>query len=536
MHNFNTKQRTNAPFIVALAVALLVCLPLFGLVTGLFNPPQHPLTPSNLFWTDLWRQSHVWLLLGSTFSLAISVSFISLVLGTWLAWLEQRGQYPGARLLGLLALLPLAMPSYILAGALRESLGPGGWLGKTLGLPLFTGFIPTLLVLVLVTVPFVQLLVSSALARISVSEEEAARSLGANSWQVFYRIILPRLRPSFAFSILIIQLYVISDFGAVAVLDYPVLTWRLYQYVDHQQLAQATVLGFALLLLVIPLLLCARWLHGHVNTVVIGQVRLAQHQRLFGLKKGLAYLSQFFVVGFGVILPIMTLGDWVLKGWMEGITFAPLWMPLRDSLVVSLLSASVIIFLAIWPAWWVARQGGRRGWFIEQATYLTSALPGVLLAFGLMLLALFFSRLLGKDGQLYQWLLGSGILLILGYTMRFLAEAYAGLKTAVLFLDPRLKDCARSLGATPWQWFEKIAVPTIMPGVTVAFVLVVLAVIKELPVTLLLGAAMGIRTLSFRVFDRYQEAFLHDAGLAGLVLLAISLSIVFLTLRWRYYV
>jgi len=53
---------------------------------------------------------------------------------------------------------------------------------------------------------------------------------------------------------------------------------------------------------------------------------------------------------------------------------------------------------------------------------------------------------------------------------------------------------------------------------------------------LLLGGAMGWRTLAFRFFDRYQEAFLHDAGLAGLMLLLFSFILLVVALPWRRHV
>ena len=69
-----------------------------------------------------------------------------------------------------------------------------------------------------------------------------------------------------------------------------------------------------------------------------------------------------------------------------------------------------------------------------------------------------------------------------------------------------------------------------------AFVLALLAVLKELPVTLLLGGAMGVQTLAFRVWDRYREALFHDAGLAGLLLVGLALVALMGTLRWRRHV
>ncbi len=460
--------------------------------------------------------------MGRTLGLALSVSVLSVIFGTLLAYFFMRTHYFGRHVLAILGLISLAMPSYILAATLRDILSQ-----------VFTGFFPVLLTLVVITTPYVQLLVSASLARLSCSEEEAARTLGATRLEIFFKIILPHTRPSIALAFLITILYTISEFGAVSVLNYPVLTWRLYQAVDYQQLAQASLLGASLITLGVPLFILSRLLHGEVPQITqLANPREAARYRLTIWTRCLAYSVHALIIGFGILLPILVLGTWVWQGLENHLAFAPIGTALWDSLRIAFCAASFIVLLSFIPASFVAKNPKGLGRIIEQTTYLTSALPGVLLGFGLMLVALYLARGLHHNG-LYAALLNSGILLILGYTLCFLAQAYAGIKTAILRLDPRQYDSARTLGASNIRYFIKIAFPSLRPGIAIAFVLVFLAVLKELPVTLLLGGAMGLRPLSFRVFDRYQEAFLYDAGLAGLVLLLLSFAMMAIILRWR---
>lgn len=521
----------------SIAVVGLVLLPLAGLLAGLIWPPRGGFATEPPTLARLALQSGALRLLGTTLALAGVVTVVVVPLGTWLAWVEQRTRYPGARLLGVLDLMPLAMPSYIVASTVRESFGPGGWIGAGLGLPIFTGFAPAALVLMLVTVPYVQLLVAAGLMRGSAAEEEAARCLGAGSWRAFSTVLLPRLRPSLAFAWLIAALYVISDFGAVAVLDCPVLTWRLYQAVNHQQLGNAVLLGAAVLCATVPLLVGARFVHGAIPALAtVANPRPPARRPLVGLPLALTFVAHAFVIGIGVLLPVIALLGWVIEGVVHGESFASLWVPLRDTAAAALCGAALTLLLASLPAWVAARTSPRRAWWTEQGTYLTSALPGVLIGFGLMLAALYLSRGLGSGGALYQALTGSGALLLLGYAMRFLAEGYGSLKAAVLQLDPRHEATARTLAVGRTRWLRRIVLPQVAPGAAAAFVLLLLALLKELPITLLLGGAMGLRTLAFRVYDRYQEAFLHDAGLSGLIMVALALAAVAGTLRWRRHV
>ncbi|MFU8797407.1 MAG: ABC transporter permease [Gammaproteobacteria bacterium] len=454
-------------------------------------------------------------LIWNTISLAVTTALLSLLIGTWFAWGEQRGLYAGKKILCILNLLPLAIPSYLLAGTLRETFGR-----------IFTGFWPTVIVLLLITIPYVQLIISSTLMRISRNEEDAARILGCTPWQVFYKIILPQLRPGLAFAWLLIQLYVISDFGAIAILDYPALTWRLYQAVTLYQLDRALLLSGYLLLLTLPVLIIGRLIHRHM-----GQYRgmpnpqIAEAKKLSACQKLFTYFLHILLIGLGFILPVCALASWVWNGLAQQLSFAPLTEYISDTLIIGL-SGSLFILLIAFLSVRIKIQ------FI----YMLNALPGILMAFAILFAALWFSRFAKGDGALYGMLLKSGVLLLLGYTLRFLPNAHANLKPAVERLNPHLWDNARLLGASRWRWFWEIAVPALFPSVSAAFILVFLSILKELPITLLLGNAMGVHMLNFRIFDRYQEALLHDAGLAGLVLLTISLCFVLLTHRWRHYV
>ena len=75
--------------------------------------------------------------------------------------------------------------------------------------------------------------------------------------------------------------------------------------------------------------------------------------------------------------------------------------------------------------------------------------------------------------------------------------------------------------------------PSVTPGIAVALVIGFNAIVKELPVTLLLGGATGLKTLSFRVWDRYAESLWHDAGLSGLLLVGLAAISAWATHQWR---
>lgn len=510
-------------------LALLVLTPLAGLGISLTDRPIDPFTGEVKPLLNL--SVGVPALLARSLALSILVAIGAMVLGTFLAWVEHRTSVP--RGWGLLSLLPLAMPSYIVAATVRSSLSPGGWIGDAFGLPHMTGFSIAVIVLTVITVPLVQLIVGASLQNCSAAEEEAAATLGASRRRVFFDVTWPRLRPAVGFSGLIALLYAISDFGAVAVLDVPVLTWRLYLAVENQDVARASVLGGATLLALIPVFAASRYLRGGVQFAGTANARPIARQPSSFRFRALTAVVLVLVLGIGVVIPISTLSVWVWGGVQRSLEFVNPAGALLDTVLIAVAGTLMTLLLAWLPAWVVAhdqRRGRRTGW-IEDGVYLTSALPGVLLALGLMIAALRFTRPFGT--QVYGWVLGTGVLLMVGYATRFVAEVYAPLRVAFGRLDPRQLESAVVLGAGRWKRFCTVLLPSVKPGVIVALLIGFNAIVKELPVTLLLGGATGLKTLSFRVWDRYNESLWHDAGVAGLCLVGLALISAVLTLRWR---
>jgi iron(III) transport system permease protein len=491
---------------------------------GLIDPPPLEL-------------ARVWPLLGRTLALAIVVSTLALIAGTCLGFIQARAEYPGRKLLALLSILPLAIPSYLIAAIVRESMAPKGIIGSLLGTEgAFSGFWPAVLVLTVACTPYVHILVAAALERSAGAEEEAARALGANPVRVFANIHVPRLRPTWAFSLVLVALYVISDFGAVAILDCRVLTWELYQARGAQD---AVLLGFAIMACVIPILTVVRLLSGRSQpSRQLSRARAPYRLHLSNVSLSTVYLLHGLIIGVGVLLPVLFLFKWVVAGFMNNAEFAPLTGPILTTAVYTLVGASVTLICALIPAWTVARnKPSRAGVWMENATYLTSAVPGILLAFGMLHLTLGLKRHVPIElagTSLWGWLESLGLILLMGYMMRFLAEGYAALKPAILGLDLRQEESAKSLGASRFRRLRYVTLPLLGPGIAAAFLLLFLSIAKELPVTLMLTPA-GKQTLAYRVFDAQQEASLTDVGAAGLLLLLLAVGMQLLISRRRHH-
>jgi len=318
---------------------------------------------------------------------------------------------------------------------------------------------------------------------------------------------------------MLIGLYVISDFGAVAVLDCRVLTWELY---NARGARDAYRIALAVVGCVIPLFALIRGLQGSGEPqVTLGAARAASPAlRLRGVPLFLAYCAHAFIVGLGVIVPILSLVWWVALGWSAGVTFAPVGPQLVMTLVCATVGAAVVLVASTLPAAFVQQAPGRGRW-VEQGVYLTSSLPGVLVAFGILHLSLFLERRLEMEWlgvSVWDSLDRLGIFLLLGYVMRFLSQGYAAVRPAIGAVDLRMLEAARSLGVSGLRRLTRVWLPAMAPGLSAAYLLLFISVAKELPVTLML-LPVGSQTLAYRIFDAHSEASLPDAGWAGLLLL-----------------
>jgi iron(III) transport system permease protein len=141
------------------------------------------------------------------------------------------------------------------------------------------------------------------------------------------------------------------------------------------------------------------------------------------------------------------------------------------------------------------------------------ALPGLVIAISIVFVVVqsAFSDLL------YQ----TWALLIFAYVVHFGSQSLRAAQVAVAGVPRRVEDAARSLGAGRTRRLATVSVPLMRSGLLAGAGLVLLSTMKELPATLVLAPA-GTRTLATEIWSARAEGFFAEAGLASLVLLALS--------------
>ncbi len=440
-------------------------------------------------------------------ALAATVTVLAVLIGVAAAWLVARTDLPGPRAWQVAMVLPLAIPSYISAFV---------WLDIAPGL---AGFPGAVLVLTLTTFPYVFLPAVAALRRIDPAQEEVAASLGMGRWQVARRVTIPQIRTSVAAGALLVALYVLSDFGAVALMRYEVFTWVIYgAYRSGFDPTRAAVLSILLVLLALVLVTAEARVRGRVRTRTGSGV--ARVGRVVHLRRAAVPASAFLagVVLLGVGVPLVAIGSWLLEGLGAQADLGQFAPALVATVELSALAAVACLALAVPVGILAARHPGRMSAALERTTYIGHALPGIVVAIAMVYVGVRLLR------PVYQ----ERPLLVLAYVVLFLPLAVATVRASVEHSPVRSEEVARSLGLDRWATLRRVTLPLAAPGLAAGAAMVFLTTMKELPATLLLHPT-GTETLAtmlwrFMLVSDYSSA----APYAALIVLGAALPAVVL--------
>lgn len=481
-------------------------------------------------WRILLRPSTGELLL-KTGLLVVGVTLSSAIVGVSLAWLVTRTNLPGRRLIGVMAALPLVIPSYVAALALLGAFGPKGLLQQlALGplgierLPEIYGFPGAVVALTLSSYPYVYLLCTAALRTADPSLEEASRGLGRSSLATFARVTLPGLRPSLAAGSLLVALYTLSDFGAVSLMQYQALTRAIFlQYKALFDRTPAAILSLVLVAFTaVVLLLEERTRRG--RRYHAGARGSSAPPRRVDLRawRWPAVAYAWLVLGTFLLVPLAVLGYWLARAISRGEDLGGVWLPTLDSLWVSLAAAGLVTLAAL-PVAMLGRVGERR-WTraVRSAAYVPNALPGIVIALSLVFFAARYAE------PVYQTI---GLLLF-AYLVRFLPQALAGSSSALAGVSPRLEEAAQGLGRRPLAAFVSVTLPLARAGILAGAALVFLSTMKELPATLLLRP-IGFDTLATEVWKHTSTGSYSQAALPALLLVVVAAPFVYFLMARR---
>ncbi|GAE26437.1 ferric iron ABC transporter [Halalkalibacter wakoensis JCM 9140] len=502
---------------------------LFGLAVALVMsiPIIYVMWRSLFAGVDRWMRlldGRIPQLLWNTFSLTAAVTVCAVAIGVSLAWIVVRTDIPGRKMWQWVLALPLVIPPYVGAVTYIIIFGPSGWarnlwrdtpwLVNTFGdYPInIYSFWGVFFVLTMFTYPYVFLIASASLRKMNRNFEEVARSQGMSTAKIFWKVNLPFLRPAIGAGAILISLYVLSDFGAIAMMRYVTFTAAIYFQRASFDTASASVLSLVLILLTILIL----WIEARTrrknkyyqttNTFREPDILpLAKWKPLAIIYVGLVFL-------LSIVLPIVVLVYWSIIGIGMGALDERFFGFAWNSIKVSGFAALLCMILAMPIIYLKSRYPSFISSGIDKLSYAGYALPGVIVGLGMIFI--FNNHIPALYNTFYM--------IALAFVVRFLPQAMQAGEASLSLVSPRIDEAARSLGYPPWKVMFKVILPSILPGVMAGGALVFVSSIKELPATLMLRPP-GFDTLAVRVYVEATEAIYHMAAPAALLIILVSI-------------
>ena len=528
----NVRQRWSFSFITATLIAFIFIFPIASIVWLSFSV-------ETLHWRHLMSTVLPRYLTNSLVLMA-GVGFVSLFLGTSLAYLVTNIKFPGAKVIKYALFLPLTMPSFIAAYAwveLLEYAGPlqtslratMGWTSaRDYWFPDIRSRFGAILVLSFALYPYVYLLARSAFRELPLSGHDVARSLGLGHVRQFWRISLPQARPAIVAGTAIVMMETLNDFGTVDFFAVQTLTTGIFSlWLESYNTGGAAQLALFAVVIVAALLFLERLGRRNARFNKSGrQLARVKPQRVSNLMSSLALLFCLVPIFIGFIIPLFvlvrpTLND--INLWTD----IELWSAAGHSLLLGFISATLVVFLSMIMVLGLQDNKTLLGKYIPTVSTLGYAFPGAVLGLGILIpLATLDNWAADKiyfmtavDPGLL--LTGTAAALVIAYCVRFFAIGVGASEAGLAAITPSIPHVAQSLGSGRSSLVWRIYQPLMRGSLASAMVLVFVDTVKELPATLLLRP-FNFETLSTHTYG--QATLENFNATAPPALLMIGLS------------
>lgn len=476
----------------------------------------------------------------TTLMMVTIVATATAVIGTGTAWLVTMTRFPGRRVLEIALALPLAFPAYVLAYAYTDFLDHPGWVQTTLRdltgwgprdywFPEIRSLPGAAMMLTLVLYPYVYLLARAAFLQQSATAYLAARTLGRGPWVAFFRVSLPIARPAIAGGVLLAIMETIADFGTVSYFNVQTFATGIYQswfsFADRGAAAQ-----LALCLLAAALVLAAlerRQRAGQRHHGAGRKFEVLDPPVLSGWRATLALTFCALPVLLGFLLPAGLL-LWMGHGRFEIFLTDRYLGFLQNSLTLASVAALVTVTAAIFLGFNTRLHPTRANKAAIGIAGLGYAVPGGVIAVGLLVPFAAFDNALDAfmrdrfDISTGLLITGSIWLLVMAYTVRFMAAALSAYDAGLSTINPNIDAVARTLGRTPSTMLRGVHLPILRPSLLTALLIVFVDVMKELPATLIMRP-FNYDTLAVQAHRLAADERLAEAAVPSLVIGAVGL-------------
>ena len=487
---------------------VLIIAPLAFLFYGSFRSGS-PGDPSAVFtfqnWIDAYSQPLIRTALFNTVLLSGTVAFISILLGSVIAWIIARTDAPGAKQLAIFLVVPLMISGLVTTLAWIALLAPNAGFINAIFRSLFGirtvfdiySFKGMVLILTLHYTSFAFIPIYTALRSIDGRLEEASYMLGASPLQTAYRMTIRLILPTLASTFLLIFIFVAENFPVPTVLGsnsgFQTLASTIFteMQVEPSNPPLAAAVGTLLLWIALAGTVWQRRIANRSSRYVTiagkgGQARITKLGKWRYVAS--AVLVTYFLIS--VVIPYLAL---VVSSFMKFVTprltyklftvdnYTRLlrWdyvIPIRNSLLLGLLVGLVATFIYVFMAYLIRRSKGWTGTAMDYLALAPTVMPALVLAVGFV--------------WTYIWLpipiYGTIWILVLAYITRYYGYGVRQARAAFVQISDELSEAARMSGASPLRAFRDIVLPILRPAMLSIWTMLFIFFFMEISVTILL--------------------------------------------------
>ncbi|MBL4279090.1 iron ABC transporter permease [Vibrio fluvialis] len=476
----------------------------------------------------------------NTVVLTLSVMALALLFGIPSAWLMAMCRLPGEKVLQWALVLPLAIPGYIVgyiftgwfdyAGPIQVWLrAQTGWMAGEYYFPDIRSLAGASIVLALVLYPYVYLMCRAAFMEQNVSLLQSARLLKCSPWESFCRISLPLVRPSIAVALSLVAMETVGDFGTVSYFAVNTLTTAVYDtWMNYSNLTAAAKISAVMLVIVLLILSAERYSRRRQK---LYQSQFNSHEDfryiLRGWKKWLALLWCWGLVCVAFIFPLLQLLSYAYTYFEQSWT-AEFREYALNSLQVSLSAAVIGVAVALVVNFYTRLKSNRVSVALMRLSSMGYAVPGTVLAIGVMVPVLTLDHAVNDVAKAMQWgrpgLIFSGTMfaIIFALIVRFSAVAIGSIESSLNKISPSLDMAARTMGCQANAMLWRVHLPLVRRGALIAGLLVFIESMKELNAALLLRP-FNFETLATYVYNYASDEHLELAALPAVLLVLVGL-------------
>lgn len=515
--------------LLCIAIIFLLLSPIISIIFSSFE---------NTF--SLWEhlfQTRLKFYLYNTFILMLGVGFTTFFIGVSLAWLICKYDFFMKNVIEWALLLPLALPSYIVAYCYTDFFEYSGFLQTSIRelfnfnssndyfFPEIRSLGGAIFVISFVLYPYIYLITKVAFKSTPSSLFELAELNGKNQ---FYYVALPLAKPAIIAGLSLVLMETVSDFGTVDFFAVETITLGIFNlWLGMNNLAgasQLALIGFFFIMILLAFELSARKKQKFNDTKIRGYNGLNQkisiHHNIF------IFFICIIPIIFGFIIPVLILLENSIS-YFDIQNLHNLILITKNSFFISFVATLIIILTTILLTIGLKFQGFKGLSFLSTIAGIGYAFPGVILALG----SLFFvssletsinALLLFLDINQNLVLIGSFYILIFTYVCRFNAVAFGAINSGINRLPPNMVEASLTLGNSFWYSLKKVLFPIIKPSILTAAILTFVDIVKELPITLLLRP-LNFETLATYVYQFASDEMLGRASAAALIIVLIGL-------------